>query len=89
MNQMIFQQTVSALQSGNPQKAEALCRTLLAAGAPDFNTLHLLGMTRFQLGRLPEAIETMQAALALNTRFAPAWSNLGIIQAAAGGAGQL
>jgi tetratricopeptide (TPR) repeat protein len=41
-------------------------------------------MTRFQLGRLPEAIETMQAALTLNARFAPAWSNLGIIQAAAG-----
>jgi hypothetical protein len=38
MSQMIFQQAVSALQSGDPQKAEDLCQTLLAAAPPPIST---------------------------------------------------
>jgi len=88
MNQALFRQALAALQAGNPRQTEQMCQRLLVEDGQEFDTLHLLGLARFQLGQIAAAVTALQGAIALNAGFAPAWSNLGMMEAAAGEQGK-
>lgn len=82
--QDLCNQAAVALQSGKPAEAEQLALKAQALAPRDFAVLHLLGIARFQNGRIGPALEAMQAAVAVNGNVAPAWTNLGMMQIQAG-----
>jgi tetratricopeptide (TPR) repeat protein len=82
--QDLCNQAAVALQKGKPAEAEQLALKAQALAPRDFAVLHLLGIARFQTGRIGPALEAMQAAVAVNGNVAPAWSNLAMMQVQAG-----
>lgn len=74
----------AALRAGNPALAENLALQATKIAPNDFNGFFILGVARFQLGKLKDAVDAMQAAVRLNGAAAPAWINLGSMQLAAG-----
>lgn len=82
--QELCNQAAAALQRGNPAEADRLAGEVLRLSPREFAGLHLRGIALFQLGRVPQALEAMKAAVQVNASVLPAWSNLGSMQLAAG-----
>jgi tetratricopeptide (TPR) repeat protein len=82
--QELCNQAAAALQRGNPAEADRLAGEVLKLSPREFAGLHLRGIALFQLGRVPQAIEAMKAAVQVNPSVPPAWSNLGSMQLSAG-----
>ena len=64
-HQSLSQQAALLHRSGKMQEAERLYLAALAADSRDVTALHLLGVLRAQQGQLAEALEKIEAALAL------------------------
>jgi predicted TPR repeat methyltransferase len=67
----------AALESGDTQSAEALCRAALAISPRNPDALHLLGIVLYQSERAEEAIAAVEESVALAPDNAEAWLNLG------------
>ena len=78
----LFDQAADLHRKGNLAAAESLYLQLLAARSDHFDALHLLGILRYQQGRLDEALALIGAALQTNPGFAPALLNQGLVLAA-------
>src|ERR1700761_5314805 len=74
-DQSLSQQAVALHRSGKLADAERLYLAALAADARDVTALHFLGVLRAQQGRLAEALEKIDAALALKPGDAEALFN--------------
>jgi tetratricopeptide (TPR) repeat protein/ADP-heptose:LPS heptosyltransferase len=59
----LLQQADSAVRAGEPARAEALCRQVLARAPGDPDALRLLGIALLEAGRAAEAIAPLRAAL--------------------------
>jgi tetratricopeptide (TPR) repeat protein len=75
----LFDQAADLHRKGNLAAAESLYLQLLAARSDHFDALHLLGILRYQQGRLNEALALIGAALQRNPGFAPALLNQGLV----------
>jgi tetratricopeptide (TPR) repeat protein/ADP-heptose:LPS heptosyltransferase len=60
----LFAQAQAALAAGRTHEAEALDRQLIQAATHDSERLYLAGVLACRLGRLPQAAERLEAALA-------------------------
>ncbi len=65
------------MQSGNFRIAEMAFCDILAAAPDHFNSLHFLGLARYYLGNIHDAIETLQKAANHPNATAECWTNLG------------
>jgi predicted O-linked N-acetylglucosamine transferase (SPINDLY family) len=72
---------VRALQAGDLQQAELLCRQLLVLEPRNADAFHVLGLALTQSGRSDAAIEPLRSATHLRPGNAIAWFNLGIAYA--------
>src|ERR1700704_5756612 len=61
-----YDRAVMAQRRGDLEEAEQLCRQVLETAPSSFAALHRLGMLRAQSGDTAEALELMNAALALD-----------------------
>ena len=68
----VLQRALTACQRGQWPEAERLCRRVLDARPDHFDALHLLGSVALQQHRLPEAVELLSRALAVEPGHAPA-----------------
>jgi Flp pilus assembly protein TadD len=73
-----YQQALAFYREGRPRAAEAICKRLLAKHPGDFDALHLLGVSRFQLGKLPQALAAYDKALLIRPNSAELLSNRGV-----------
>ncbi|MBZ0307740.1 MAG: tetratricopeptide repeat protein, partial [Anaerolineae bacterium] len=65
-------------REGDHRQAKALYKEILAGGdGQHFRELNNLGLIYHDLGQWDMAVDNLQAALAVNPDFAPAWNNLG------------
>jgi tetratricopeptide (TPR) repeat protein len=71
-------------QSGRLREAEAIYRDVLRAAPDQPDALHLLGVVAYQTGRLDEAANTIERAIAGNSRVAAYHDNLGLVYRALG-----
>jgi tetratricopeptide (TPR) repeat protein len=78
----VLDQAADLHRKGNLAAAESLYLQLLAARSDHLDALHLLGILRYQQGRLDEALALIGAALQKNPGFAPALLNQGLVLAA-------
>lgn len=62
-------------QAGQLVQAEQLYRHILQIQPKHYDCLHLLGVMQYQLGRHAEAVRQIDAALKINSSFAPAHNN--------------
>ncbi len=81
----LLAQAESALQSGQPQQAEAATSQLLLREPRNTRALQILGLLAYQGGRHGDAILRLTAALAIDPAQAEAYLNLGCAYAALGG----
>jgi tetratricopeptide (TPR) repeat protein len=86
--QELFDQAITLHQAGNLAGAERLYQQVLVMEPNSFGPRHMLGVIRFQQGRISDAIDLITGALELNPQIPAAWVNLGHAQAAAGQAEQ-
>jgi tetratricopeptide (TPR) repeat protein len=70
--------------AGRPEEAERVCRQILAAHPGHAQTLHLLGLVAHHLGRIDDAIEHINSAIARQDRDPAFHHNLGNLLAASG-----
>jgi tetratricopeptide (TPR) repeat protein len=75
---------VTALQSGRPQEALAICGQVLAAAPDNPEALNLAGVAAFQTGDGAEARSLLETAIAFRPGFSDAHNNLGNVLKAAG-----
>lgn len=80
----VLERALHFRRTGNPAKAEALYRQVLAADPEHFDALHHLGLLKAQSGQYDEARGLIAAALTLRPRSAEASLNLGYILEAMG-----
>lgn len=71
-------------QAGRLREAEAIYRDVLEASPDQPDVLHLLGVVAYQTGRLDEAAEAIERAIAGNARVAAYHDNLGLVYRALG-----
>ncbi len=71
-------------QTGQPAKAETLCRQVLQNDPHQSSALHLLGLIAYQTQRQEEAIELLKQAISLNPAEPYIHSNLGNMLAVRG-----
>jgi tetratricopeptide (TPR) repeat protein len=72
---------------GNFAGAESLYLQILKTHSDNFDALHLLGILRYQQGRLTEALSSIGAALNIKPHFPPALLNYAVVLEALGGGG--
>ena len=78
-------ETAEALRAkGDIAAAVALCQEIIAQSPQEPNTLHLMGIIAQQLGNPDLALQYIEAALAINPRFAKAWFNRSVFLRARG-----
>ncbi len=77
-------QAASALNSGRPQDAFALCGEVLASQPDNAEALNLAGVAAFQTGDAAEARSLLETAIAFRPGFADALNNLGNVLKAGG-----
>jgi predicted TPR repeat methyltransferase len=65
-------------EAGQLELAESTCRAVLSGSPDDPDATHLLGIIQGELGRLAEAVITLERAVALCPGHPAAWLNLGI-----------
>jgi protein O-GlcNAc transferase len=75
----LFHQALQLHSSGSIQAAESLYSEILKARSDHFDALHMLGVLRYQQGRLPEAFSLIGAALKAKPGFPPALLNFGLV----------
>ncbi|MBV8926690.1 MAG: tetratricopeptide repeat protein, partial [Bradyrhizobium sp.] len=75
--ELLLPVAVGAYRQGRHGEVEALCRHVLKDLPNHFDTLHLLGASQVDGGRLEEAVATLTRAAGLEPRSAEAQSNLG------------
>lgn len=68
---------IELINSGQIDKAEALCRAAVARNARDVNMTALLGATLFKAGQRPEAEKYLRLSIELAPNFAKPYSDLG------------
>ena len=73
----MFQLAYDALQSGNPARAESICRQLLASDPDNEGALMLLALSCVALEREPEALPLFERLTELNPGSSGHWTNLG------------
>ena len=78
-------QAASALDSGRPRDAFALCGEVLARQPDNAEALNLAGVAAFQTGDAAEARSLLETAIAFRPGFADALNNLGNVLKAGGG----
>jgi tetratricopeptide (TPR) repeat protein len=71
-------------QAGRLREAEQIYQQILAADADNADSLHLLGMIAYALGRREAAVEMISKAIAINQTQAHYHSNLGTVLQAQG-----
>ena len=76
---MKLQEAIDLHQKGDIQSANKAYQAILQDKPNDFNGTHLLGLTYHQLGENQKAIELILQAISINSRYAPAYFNLGSI----------
>jgi predicted O-linked N-acetylglucosamine transferase (SPINDLY family) len=74
-----LQEAIDLHQKGDIQSANKAYQAILQDKPNDFNGTHLLGLTYHQLGENQKAIELILQAISINSRYAPAYFNLGSI----------
>lgn len=72
----MLRQAVALQQNGAFAEAEELYREILELKPRHFDALQLLGALALQAGRLPEGIDLLTKAVAINAKQAPIHSNL-------------
>ncbi|WP_341312648.1 tetratricopeptide repeat-containing glycosyltransferase family protein [Paraburkholderia sp. IMGN_8] len=72
----MLRQAVALQQNGAFAEAEELYREILELKPRHFDALQLLGALALQAGRLPEGIDLLRKAVAINAKQAPIHSNL-------------
>lgn len=73
----IFAQALALHQSGAISEAQRLYRAILAHDPHHFDSLHLLGVTQYQLGKPADSVALISQALTVNSTNCAAHSNLG------------
>jgi tetratricopeptide (TPR) repeat protein len=74
-----FNEAVDFHRGGNLTAAEGLYLQLLSLQPGHFDALQMLGLVRYQQGRVPEALSLIGAALRIRTDFPPALLNYGLV----------
>src|SRR6185437_12346816 len=74
---LLFNQAVQAHQSGRLPEAEALYRKIISDNPKNFDALHMLGVLCSNTGKLRDADKCFQAALSIDSGFAPCHVNYG------------
>jgi predicted O-linked N-acetylglucosamine transferase (SPINDLY family) len=67
-------------QAGIAREAQALCQQVLENLPDHFDALHLLGLSKSEVGELEEAEVILQRALQVDPKSAELLSNLGVVQ---------
>ena len=70
-------ETIELINSGQIDKAEALCRAAVERNTKDVNMTALLGATLFKAGKAPEAEKYLRLSIQLAPGFAKPYSDLG------------
>jgi tetratricopeptide (TPR) repeat protein len=70
-------EAIELINSGQIDKAEALCRAAVARNARDVNMTALLGATLFKAGQRPQAEKYLRLSIELAPNFAKPYSDLG------------
>ena len=73
-----FDQALVLCRQGRFAEAENLCEHILRGAPSNFDALYLLGVISLQRQRLPQSIELIDKAIAINPNVAEAHNNLGI-----------
>lgn len=74
---LLFNQAVQAHQSGRLPEAETLYRKIISDHPKNFDALHMLGVLCSNTGKFRDADKFFQAALSLDSGFAPCHVNYG------------
>ena len=77
----LLERSLEAHQTGDFSLAEAGYREVLGQFPNHAITLDLLGTLFFQTGRVEEALDPLEKAVALNPSHGPAWNHLGSVRA--------
>ncbi|MFW8565550.1 tetratricopeptide repeat protein [Orrella sp. 11846] len=75
-------QVAGFLQTGKPEKALSVLRSIQKQFPNHAETAHLLGVTYFQQGKLQRAIDELQKATKLDPHQAVQWNNLALVYVA-------
>jgi len=70
-------EAIELINSGQIDKAEALCRAAIERNENDVNMTALLGATLFKSRKIPEAEKYLRTSMRLAPNFAKPWSDLG------------
>jgi predicted O-linked N-acetylglucosamine transferase (SPINDLY family) len=76
----ILDKALKLHQAGIEREAQALCLEVLENLPDHFDALHLLGLSKSEVGELEEAEAILQRALQVDPRSAELLSNLGVVQ---------
>jgi predicted O-linked N-acetylglucosamine transferase (SPINDLY family) len=76
----ILDKALTLHQAGIAREAQALCLQVLENLPDHFDALHLLGLSKSEVGEFVEAEAILQRALQLDPRSAELLSNLGVVQ---------
>ena len=77
----ILDKALKLHQAGVAREAQALCLQVLENLPDHFDALHLLGLSKSDVGELEEAEAILQRALQVNPKSAELLSNLGVVHA--------
>jgi tetratricopeptide (TPR) repeat protein len=83
-----FDKALNLLKGGRPAEAEPLFRRILAVDPNHIESLHLLGVAAYHLGRNEEALDLIGKAIGLNDRIADFHCNMGLALSALGRANE-
>jgi tetratricopeptide (TPR) repeat protein len=72
-----IKRAVESYRAGRFDQTEILCKDILRTNANHFGALHLLAVIQFRLGRLKDALESYDRALAIKQDYAEALNNRG------------
>ena len=73
-----LQEAVSAHQTGDLPRAEAIYREIVRVDPQHADALHLLGLAAHERNHHQSAVDYISRAIKLNDQFAPYYSNLGV-----------
>jgi predicted O-linked N-acetylglucosamine transferase (SPINDLY family) len=76
----ILEKALKLHQAGIAREAQALCLQVLENLPDYFDALHLLGLSKSEVGELAEAEAILQRALQVDPKSAELLSNLGVVQ---------
>ncbi len=79
-----FDKALGLHKAGRPAEAEPLYRQILAVQPTHVDSLHLLGVAAYHVGRNVEALNLISKAIALNDRVADYHCNMGLVLSALG-----